>query len=97
MKKGDIVRIKSGVDLQEAELYFSPGLKSKAQDFYTVAADATYERVGCADEVEMIVRFTELGNRYAFEAKHFEIVLHAGHPDINKLMEESIQYSAVAQ
>lgn len=90
MKKGDIVKLKPNMSLRSTELsgWIPSGFAE--QELYTVASDATYQRVGCADEVSLVMKLEELGMYCNFDCEYFDVVLPAGQPDVNKLLEESV-------
>jgi hypothetical protein len=95
MKKGDIVKLKPGKTLSKAELQEYLSGDSKELPHYTVKADASYQRVGCADEVELVVQFEETSKFDRFYADHFEVVLPAGQPDVNELMKQARELEVV--
>ena len=89
MKKGDIVKLKSGEELRDAEIHWNRIPAEKIQELYTVQADASYQRTGCADEVELVVELEGFNPRfYMFEASFFEVALPAGQPDVDELMKQ---------
>lgn len=90
MKKGDIVKLKSGISLRNAEISCWIPKDFQQPEFFTVMSDAKHQRVGCADEVELVMKLDELGIYCNFQCQFFEVVLPAGQPDVNKLMEESV-------
>lgn len=85
MKQGDIVKLKPGRELRQAELFWRHP-KGNIPEAFTLLADAQYQRIGCAGEVDLVVIFEEFGKNYEFEAKHFEVVLPSGEPNLSELL-----------
>lgn len=89
MKKGDIVKLRSGRTLLRAETHNLLSKGTQEQEFYTVKEDAKFKTVGCGGEVALVVQFEETSEYDKFYADHFEVVLQTGHPDVAELMKQS--------
>lgn len=87
MKKGDIVKVKpEDREWIEYQFQYKTGLKL-TQEFLTLKSDPT-TIVGCGPD-SLFIQFEETGSFIAYEG-YFEVVLKAGEPNVNKLMEESV-------
>lgn len=100
MKKGDIVSLKHPGD-NLLGLYFSS--KSHSDDLQALRLKKEFPReltvVGmgsismCCTSIP-VVYFEETG-RVGFDASGFEVVLLAGEPDVNQIMEESARQAEI--
>lgn len=87
MKKGDIVKVKPE-DREWIEYQFQYKTGSKFMHDFLTLKSAPTTIVGCGPD-SLFVQFEETGSYIAYEG-YFEVVLKAGEPNVNKLMEEPV-------
>ena len=97
MNKGDIVTLKEDATLYDA--LFSLGTEMATLDEIRrgnivtpteLTVESTDRIAGCGCAVYYSVRFTEIP-KANFNQYYFEVVLQAGEPDVNQLIQESVE------
>lgn len=91
MKRGDIVKLKQGFNINDATLFGMMPRNFKEQDFYLVSTDAEFAIYGCFGMPLSLFEIEE-AKGYALDAAYFTVVAPAGTPDISELIKES-EYS----